>query len=115
MPRLPTIGVRLGSGVSSFNKDIFKGIPNFFEAIFSTVRFHFDKDFLVQNNFYNKYVARIDVKGFNWLNFALSDEEKVGLFIKGAEAAKEYLLRFDWNHYKAEREKLFYELYPQKS
>lgn len=115
VPRLPTIGVRLGSGVSSFNKDIFKGIPNFFEAIFSTVRFHFDKDFLVQNNFYNKYVARIDVKGFNWLNFALSDEEKVGLFIKGAEAAKEYLLRFDWNHYKAEREKLFYELYPQKS
>lgn len=114
VPRLPTIGVRLGSGVSAYNKNIVRGIPNFFEAIFSTVRFHYDKDFLVQNNFYTKYVARIDVKNFNWLNFALSDAEKIGLFLKGAEAAREYLLKFDWNTYKAEREKLFYELYPEK-
>ncbi len=112
VPRLPTVGVRLGTGTSSYNKNIFKGIPSFIEAIFSTVRFHFDKDFLVKNNFYDKYVARIDIKGFNWLNFGLSDEEKIGLFIKGAEAARDYLLAFDWEKYKEERAQLFEELYP---
>lgn len=114
VPRLPTVGVRLGTGVSSYNKNIFKGIPRFIDAIFSTVRFHFDKDFLIQNNFYDKYVARIDVRDFNWLNFGLSNDEKIGLFIKGAEAARDYLLRFDWEKYKAERAKLFEELYPGK-
>ena len=112
VPRLPTVGVRLGTGTSSYNKNIFKGIPTFIEAIFSTIRFHFDKDFLVKNNFYDKYVARIDIKGFNWLNFALSNEEKIGLFIKGAEAARDYLLKFDWEKYKEERAALYEELYP---
>jgi NTE family protein len=111
VPRLPTVGVRLGTGTSSYNKNIFKGIPSFIEAIFSTVRFHFDKDFLVKNNFYDKYVARIDIKGFNWLNFGLNDKEKIGLFIKGAEAAREYLLKFDWEKYKQERAELYEELY----
>ena len=106
VPRLPTIGVRLGTGISSYNKNIFKGLPNFIEAIFSTVRFHFDKDFLVKNNFYEKYVARIDITNFNWLNFGLSNEEKINLFIKGAEAAKNFLVKFDWEKYKAERAKL---------
>lgn len=110
VPRLPTIGVRFGTGTSSYNKNIFKGLPNFFEAIFSTVRFHFDKDFLVKNNFYDKYVARIDIRDFNWLNFGLSNEEKVNLFIKGAEAARNFLLTFDWDKYKAERTRLFDEL-----
>ena len=110
VPRLPTIGVRFGTGVSSYNKNIFKGVPNFFEAIFSTVRFHFDKDFLIQNNFYDKYVARIDIRDFNWLNFGLSNEEKINLFIKGAEAARNFLLKFDWDKYKEERAKLYEEL-----
>jgi NTE family protein len=114
VPRLPTVGVRLGTGTSSYNKNIFKGIPSFIEAIFSTVRFHFDKDFLVKNNFYDKYVARIDIKGFNWLNFGLSDEEKIGLFIKGAEAARNYLLTFDWEKYKQERAELYEELYSRE-
>ena len=112
VPRLPTIGVRLGGGVSSFNKNIFKGVPSFIEAIFSTVRFHFDKDFLIKNNFYEKYVARIDVTNFNWLNFGLNKEEKIGLFLKGVEAARDFLLKFDWEEYKKERQKLYEELNP---
>ena len=110
VPRLPTVGVRLGTGVSSYNKNIFKGIPNFIEAIFSTVRFHFDKDFLIKNNFYDKYVCKVDIKGFNWLNFGLSDKEKIDLFIKGAEAARNYLLKFDWEEYKEERASLYEEI-----
>ena len=74
------------------------------------MRFHFDKDFLIQNNFYDKYVARIDIRDFNWLNFGLSNEEKINLFIKGAEAARNFLLKFDWDKYKEERAKLYEEL-----
>jgi NTE family protein len=114
VPRLPTIGVRLGSGVSSYNKNIFKGVPTFIEAIFSTVRFHFDKDFLIKNNFYDKYVARIDVANFNWLNFGLTEKAKIDLFVKGAEAAYDFILKFDWQKYKAERAKLYEELYPER-
>lgn len=114
VPRLPTVGVRLGSGATSYNKNIFKGLPTFLEAIFSTVRFHFDKDFLVKNNFYDKYVARIDISNFNWLNFGLNDTEKVGLFVKGAEAARDYLLKFNWETYKEERARLYEELNPAR-
>ena len=113
VPRLPTIGVRLGGGVSSFNRNIFKGLTSFIEAIFSTVRFHYDKDFLIKHHFYDKYVAKIDVANFNWLNFGLSNDEKIALFLKGVEAARDFLLQFNWETYKAERKKLYDELNPK--
>jgi NTE family protein len=93
-PRLPTLGIMLEDDVFQ-PKEKFTGVLNFFGSIFNTVRFHYDKDFLVKHNDFEKTIGRIDVKEFNWLNFNISPEEKLGLFKKGVEAAMEFLLGTD--------------------
>jgi NTE family protein len=90
-PRLPTFGVMLEDDVFK-PKEKFTGVLNFFGSIFNTVRFHYDKDFLVKHNDFEKTIGRIDVKEYNWLNFNISEEDKLGLFKKGVEAAMEFLL-----------------------
>lgn len=114
-PRLPVIGVRLSEGEDAPVDDIFSGIGNYVGAVFSTIRFNYDKEFLSKNNFYTKYVAPIDVRGFNWLNFSMSKAEQKKLFLQGVKTAKEYLLNFNWTTYKAEREQLFDTLNNKKS
>ncbi len=93
-PRLPTFGVMLEDVVFQ-PKEKFTGLLNFFGSIFNTVRFHYDKDFLIRHNDFEKTIGRIDVQKFNWLNFNISGEEKLGLFKKGVEAATEFLLGTD--------------------
>jgi len=48
-------------------------------------------------------INSIDVGHHNWLNFNLSDEDKIDLFIRGAKAAGEFLKGFDWEEYKEQR------------
>ena len=48
-------------------------------------------------------VTRIDTKEHNWLNFEMSGEEKIELFLKGARAAFNFLLKFNWEEYKEGR------------
>ncbi len=45
-------------------------------------------------------VEYIDVEGFNWINFSITEEEKLKLFRQGARAASRFLRRFDWQAYK---------------
>lgn len=90
-PRLPTFGVMLEDVVFQ-PKERFTGLLNFFGSIFNTVRFHYDKDFLIRHNDFEKTIGRIDVQKYNWLNFNISPSEKLGLFKKGVEAATEFLL-----------------------
>ncbi len=40
---------------------------------------------------------------FNWLNFFITEEEKLKMFIRGAEAACDFLMGFDWIKYQEER------------
>lgn len=114
-PRLPVIGVRLSEGDDAPPEDIFSGIGTYVGAVFSTIRFNYDKEFLSKNNFYTKYVAPIDVRGFNWLNFSMSKPEQKKLFLQGVKTAKDYLINFKWDTYKAEREQLFDTLNNKKS
>lgn len=106
-PRLPVFGVRLAEGNEETDKNVFAGIGSYAGAIFSTIRFNYDKEFLSKNNFYLKYVAPVDVKGFNWLNFAMKRDEQKMLFLQGVKAANEFLKNFDWEVYKRERENLY--------
>jgi NTE family protein len=106
-PRLPVFGVRLSEGNKESDNNVFSGIGSYAGAMFSTIRFNYDKEFLSKNNFYIKYVAKIDVKGFNWLNFAMKREEQKLLFLQGVKAAFEFLNKFDWEVYKKERENLY--------
>ncbi len=106
-PRLPVFGVRLAEGKDETRKDVFSGIGSYAGSIFSTIRFNYDKEFLSKNNFYIKYVAPIDVKGFNWLNFAMKRDEQKMLFLQGVKAAWDFLKDFNWDTYKKEREDLY--------
>jgi NTE family protein len=45
------------------------------------------------------------VQEHNWLNFFMDEKEKIELFRKGAQAAADFLLDFDWEVYKTERGK----------
>jgi NTE family protein len=42
----------------------------------------------------------IDTDGHNWLNFDITDEEKLDLFKRGVRAAADFLEKFDWEGYK---------------
>ena len=59
-----------------------------------------DFEFIRNNPEYRALVEYIDVEGFNWLDFAIPDADKLRLFRRGAEAADRFLRRFDWLAYK---------------
>ncbi|MNR22609.1 hypothetical protein D3C85_1395710 [compost metagenome] len=45
----------------------------------------------------------IPAKGYNWLDFNMSDKDKIGLFLEGANCAAKFLSTFNWDEYKALR------------
>lgn len=90
-PRLPTFGIMLEDVVFQ-PKEKFSSLGDFIYSIFNTVRFHYDKDFLIKHNDFEKTIGRIDVRDFNWLNFNIEPDEKLRLFKKGVEAATEFLI-----------------------
>ena len=83
----------------------------------NTIRDYYDKDFLLKNRVYKKGIGTIHLSEYNWLNFFLTPQDKINMFVKGAQAAKDFLISFDWEAYKESRstmsEKLMQEL-PKK-
>lgn len=120
VPRMPTLGVLLEDDrprpVQRFSR-----LGQYLGGVFNTIRFYYDKDFQVKHNDFLKTTQSIDVKKFNWLNFNLEENEKIQLFQKGVEAARDFLLKerdeaweetpeyvirqkgFNWRHYQRER------------
>ncbi len=98
VPVSPTFGVKLGYDKNELNKnDKFFGVIG---AMFDTARYAYDFEFLIKNPDFKHLIAYIDTDGYNWLDFGMSADAKVGLFIKGARSAAEFLTRFDWKAYK---------------
>ena len=89
VPRLPTFGVRLDD--SKPVASVSEGLMSYAGRIFSTVRHFYDKDFLLKNRLFQKGIGVINVPDFNCLNFDMTDEEQLGLFVRGAEAAYTFL------------------------
>jgi NTE family protein len=106
-PRLPSWGIDLDD--SDPNKKTTKtdAVPWSFTIylgkLFNTIRYYYDKDFLIKNNVFKKGIGKISLYEFNWLNFFISDQEKLKMFIRGAEAARDFLMGFDWPKYQQER------------
>lgn len=103
VPRLPTFGVKL-----QMDQRIQK-ISNPYNlalAIFNSARHALDYEFIIQNPDYRKLVTWIPAKDFNWLDFAMTDEKKLALFIEGASAAQKFINEFDWERYKNLRRKI---------
>jgi len=100
IPNRPTIGVKLG--IDRRRAKDTDGIVNFLGSTFDGVRNLRDYEFLRNNPEYHYLVESINVDGFNWLDFEISDENKIGLFKQGAKAAARFLKRFDWAKYKGD-------------
>ena len=85
-------------------------LTGYIYRIFNTVRFYYDKDFLIKNMFFRKGIGTIPMKGYNWLNFFLSKKSKQEMFVLGAKAATEFLIQFNWEEYKTARKDMHAEL-----
>ncbi len=115
--RIPVIGARLQDDAPkkeirkvktrTHKSDMpFSGLIDYLLAIFNTVRFNYDKSFLRKHTFYQTYcVAEIEVykSKISWLNFSLSDDEKMELIVLGMKAGLKHLENFDWEKYQIAR------------
>ncbi|MFN4146638.1 MAG: patatin-like phospholipase family protein [Runella sp.] len=108
VPRLPTFGIMLDDEKTTIHQ--YQTFASFVMGLFNTVRFNYDREFLLKNRDFEKTIGRIDVRGYNWLDFNISDEKKRELFVKGAESAALFLKNFDWEAYKEGRRQLYEEL-----
>lgn len=111
-PRLPSFGIDLDDSRPADKVENAESwsLLGYFGRIFNTIRFYYDKDFLIKNKVFKKGIGTINLYGYNWLNFFLTDQDKIDMFNKGAIAAKEFLLNFDWEDYKADRDQMRKEL-----
>jgi NTE family protein len=108
VPRLPTFGIDLDDSTPD---DATKhaeswSLGGYIGRMFNTIRFYYDKDFLLKNKVLELGIGKVPLSEYNWLNFFLKNEEKVAMFVTGAEAARDFLLKFDWEGYKGERKEL---------
>jgi NTE family protein len=69
-------------------------------AILNSMMSFYDNNFFIQHPELNRYVGEIDYGKHNWLNFSLTEEDKLDLFIRGAKAASVFLKRFKWDYQK---------------
>lgn len=97
---LPTFGVKLDDSSNLLPSD-FDSFGSYAWSMLNTTRYYYDKDFLIKHPHFEECITSIDVREFNWLNFNLGDEEKLKMFKKGAEAAAEFLKKYDWTTYKS--------------
>ncbi len=105
IPRLPSFGIDLDDSKPSDDE---KNATNwslvgYFGRMFNTIRFYYDKDFLLKNKVYEKGIGKIPLSDYNWLNFFLRDKDKIDMFILGAKTATQFLIDFDWDTYKNDR------------
>lgn len=101
-PTAPTFGVKLG--VDEKKTENISSILTLGRVIFDSARFNLDADFIARNQDYRKLVSCIGTGEHNWLNFNMSDKDKIDLFKRGAETAVHFLKEFDWLEYKQIRE-----------
>jgi NTE family protein len=97
VPDAPTFGVKLELDKRLSTID---GPLKLLGTIFNAARHTLDYDFIHRNPDYSKLVTWIPAKGFNWLDFNMSDDKKLKLFLEGAHCAAKFLSTFDWGEYK---------------
>lgn len=103
VPSAPTFGVKLGPD-KRLNQ--IQTPSHLLKAIFNSARHTLDYDFIARHPDYRKLVNWIDTGAHNWLNFSMPDEDKIDLFLRGARAAANFLVHFDWTGYKHLRRQL---------
>ena len=102
IPRAPTFGVSLGDK-SRTAKNVDK-VEQYAERLFNALRHSADYDFIFKNPLYNHLIAYVSTGKYHWLDFNMSDEDKLGLFREGMIAGYKFLEEFDWEQYKELRQ-----------
>ncbi len=107
VPKYPTFGVLLTERrkvkkTSSYQLNKIS-LLKFIASVIATFRNFYDNDFMHKNEEIKMRTVTVNTKGHNWLNFWISEQEKVNLFKEGAKAAIEQLEKFDWEEYKRMR------------
>lgn len=98
VPTAPTFGAKIGADrerPAAITKP-----SQLLGAVFDAARHTLDFDFISQNPDYNHLVTMIKTGDHNWLNFGMDAPDKIDLFARGAQAAAEFLCKFDWIKYK---------------
>jgi NTE family protein len=108
VPRLPTFGIDLDDSIPDDTTKHAESwsLGGYIGRMFNTIRYYYDKDFLLKNKVLELGIGKVPLSEYNWLNFFLTDKEKIAMFVTGAEAARDFLTRFDWEEYKGERREL---------
>jgi NTE family protein len=111
-PTRPTFGIRLGESRTKANK--ISSLGSILASSFDGARNLRDSEFLATHEDFAHLVKSIDVEDHNWLNFSMTDKQKLELFELGVEAACEFLEgdaineAFDWERYKTLRRRMLY-------
>lgn len=105
VPRIPSFGIDLDdtSPEDKSNEAVGWSLGGYLGRMFNTIRYYYDKDFLLKNEIFEKGIGKIKLAEYNWLNFFMEDKDKIDMFVRGAEAAKDFLMSFDWEDYKDSR------------
>ena len=98
IPRAPTLGARLGDKYRTA-RDI-ETMGQYASQLFSALRHYADYDFIFKNPLYKQVITHINTDSYHWLDFTMSQSEKVGLFREGVAAGYLFLESFDWGGYK---------------
>jgi NTE family protein len=105
VPRKPTLGVRLSTYRETYS-DV-KGLKVMMGAMISSMRQIHDYDFLKRNPDFSQLICHVNAdKDFNWLDFEISRQEQVKMFLHGAREAIKFLDDFNWEKYKETRKAL---------
>ena len=105
VPRLPSLGIDLDDSKpeNKSTNPIHWTFLGYLGRMFNTIRYYYDKDFLLKNKFFEKGIGKIPLSDYNWLNFFIKDQDKIDMFVLGAKAATQFLIGFDWKQYKNDR------------
>lgn len=103
VPSCPTFGVKLQTEALATPVDHFGGL---LAGTADTARRILDREFIRKNQDYRQLVTYIDTDHHHWLNFELSDKDKLDLVVRGIKAGFRFIAGFDWKEYKGIRQEI---------
>jgi predicted acylesterase/phospholipase RssA len=92
VPAKPTIGIKLEFEDEAKSTKV-TSLSALVGSMVSTMRYFYDRDFISKHNIFRKTVRSIDTGEVHWLNFALTEDDKIELFFRGALTAAIFLLK----------------------
>jgi NTE family protein len=92
----PVWGIKIGVDRNRYNAcDSFGAFAG---AMLGSMMSFYDNDFFVRHPELADFVGVIDSGDYNWLDFKISDEGKLDLFLRGAAAACTFIKKIDGNN-----------------